>query len=67
MTMWVEQKLIGAGEVKELRDQGIGWMVFLDVEVSNDDGRNSSGEGGSDLSTEVIHEWGAMTRMSVEW
>ena len=29
--------------MRELKDQGTGWMVFMDAEVSNDDGRNSSG------------------------
>lgn len=35
--------LIGARIVKELGGQGIGWMVFMDVEVSIDDCRSSSG------------------------
>lgn len=38
----MEQKLIAARKLKELRGQGIGWMVFTDIEVSSD---GSSGEG----------------------
>lgn len=35
--------LTGARIVKELGGQSIGWMVFMDVEVSNDDCRSSNG------------------------
>lgn len=49
----MEQKLIAARKLKELRGQGIGWMVFMDSEVSSDD---SSGEGVRHPGIKVIHD-----------
>ena len=36
--------LTGAKKVRELRGQGIEWIIFMETGVSNDDGRNHSGE-----------------------
>ena len=40
----------------ELRGQDVGWIFFMNVKVSDDDGRSISGEGIRKSDAEVIHE-----------
>lgn len=36
----MEEKVIGGDEVKKLRAQGIGWVTYMDVEVTKNNNRS---------------------------
>lgn len=62
----MEPKLTKARKVKEVRGQGIDWIIFMGFGVSNNDGRKGSGEGVSNPGAEVIHEREGVTKKLVE-
>ena len=50
----MKKRVIGEEEKEQLKVQSIGWFIYRDAEVSQDDERNWSREEDGELSTEVF-------------